>query len=140
MGIEKGKKVTLDYTVSTDGQAVDSSRDRDPFVYVHGEGRILPALAKDLEGMEPGEKKTIIISPEEAYGKRNDSALKEVSRSILPGNVEPETGMLLESKTADGTKSTVRIAEVKKDTIVIDLNHPLAGKTLKFEIEVKSVE
>ncbi len=140
MGIENGKKVTLDYTVSTDGQTVDTSQGRGPFVYVHGEDNILPGLAEALEGMESGEKKTITIPPEKAYGERTGEAFKEIPRSILPGDVEPEVNMLLESMSPEGEKAVVKIAEVKEETIVVDLNHPLAGKTLEFDVEIKSVE
>ncbi|MBD3425893.1 MAG: peptidylprolyl isomerase [Candidatus Omnitrophica bacterium] len=140
MGIEKGKKVTLNYTVTTEGQTVDSTEGTEPFVYVHGEEKILPALAENLEGMEIGEKKSIEIPPEKAYGARSEAAFKELPRTALPGNVEPQVGMLLESKSPSGATSVIRISEIKPDTVVVDLNHPLAGKTLTFDVEIMSVD
>lgn len=138
--IQKGKEVSFDYTLTVDGQIIDSSQDKEPLTYVHGEGRIIPGLARQMEGMKVGDEKDILVNPEEAYGEVNPNAFQEVPKSKLPANIEPRVGMALQANASDGRSQLVRIAEVKDDSVVIDMNHPLAGKKLNFHIEVVSIK
>ena len=138
--IQKGKEVSFDYTLTVEGQIIDSSQNKEPLTYVHGEGKIIPGLARQLEGMKIGDKKDIPVNPEEAYGEINPNAFQEVPKSKLPGNVEPRIGMTLQANAPDGRSQLVRITEVKDDSIVIDMNHPLAVKKLNFQIEVVSIK
>jgi FKBP-type peptidyl-prolyl cis-trans isomerase 2 len=140
MTIEKGKKVSFDYTLTVDGQVVDSSKEREPLSYVHGEGKIIPGLASELEGMKEGQEKTVEVSPEDAYGKEDPEAFKEISKGSLPEGLEPKTGMMLQMQGPEGQPVPVKVAEVKDEAVVLDLNHPLAGKTLNFDVKVISVE
>jgi FKBP-type peptidyl-prolyl cis-trans isomerase 2 len=140
MTIEKGKKVSFDYTLTVDGQVVDSSKEREPLSYVHGEGKIIPGLASELEGMKEGQEKTVEVSPEDAYGKEDPEAFKEISKGSLPEGLEPKTGMMLQMQGPEGQPVPVKVAEVKDEAVVLDLNHPLAGKTLSFDVKVISVE
>ncbi|MCF7875395.1 MAG: peptidylprolyl isomerase [Candidatus Omnitrophica bacterium] len=140
MAIEKGKKVSFDYTLTVDGQVIDSSKEREPLSYVHGEGKIIPGLASELEGMKEGQEKIVKVSPEDAYGKENPEAFKEVPKSSLPKDLEPKAGMMLQMQGPEGQAVPVKVAEVKDEEVVLDLNHPLAGKTLKFDVKVISVE
>ncbi len=138
--VENGKKVSFEYMITVDGQAVDSSQGRQPLEYVHGEGKILPGISKELKGMRVGEDKKFTVPPEDGYGKRDEKALKEVPRSSLPGEIELKVGMPLQTRTPDGRAWVVKIVEIKEDTVVLDFNHPFAGKTLAFEVKVVSVE
>ncbi len=140
MTIQKGSKVSFDYTLSVDGKIVESSEGKEPLQYTHGEGQIIPGLSRQLEGLHEGDEKKILLPPEEAYGKVNPNAFKEVLKSQLPPNLDPQVGMMLRLKTQEGGSVPVRIAEVKKDAIALDLNHLLAGKTLDFQVKIISIE
>jgi FKBP-type peptidyl-prolyl cis-trans isomerase SlpA len=90
--------------------------------------------------MKLNEKKTITISKEEAYGESREDLIQEVDKSQLPEDITPEVGMGLVSKSADGNEMNLLIVEVKESTIVIDGNHPLAGKELTFDLEVVDIQ
>lgn len=140
MTIEKGKKVNFEYTLTVEGEVVDTSKGRGSFEYVHGQGQIIPGLSKQLEGMQAGDEKKITIAPEEGYGVVNPEAIKEVPKSSLPPDIDVKPGMYLQMKTNAGQPMPIRVSDVKEDTIVLDLNHPLAGKTLEFDVTIVSVE
>jgi len=138
--IKDGKKVAFSYTLTVDGKVVDSSEGREPAQYTHGKGEIIPGLSKQLEGMRVGDQKTIVVPPEEGYGMANPTRLREIARSSLPADIDPKVGMLLEMRTPDGKAFPVRISELKKDTVVIDYNHPLAGKALQFQVKILTIQ
>ncbi len=140
MTIEKGKEVTFSYTLKVDGEVIDSSEKHGPITYTHGQGQIIPGLASNLEGLTEGTEKQVTVPPAQAYGKINTEAFKEVPKSSLPEKVEPKEGMLLQVKTQQGQNVPVKISEVKDETIVLDLNHPLAGKTLDFDVKIESIK
>jgi len=140
MTIQQGKIVSFDYTLTVDGEVVDTSKGKEPLQYTHGEGKIIRGLAKQLEGMKVEEEKRIVVNPEEAYGPINPAAFQEVLKSSLPSDLKPEKGMRLRSKDQTGKTSIVKIADVKEDAIVLDLNHPLAGKTLTFDVKIVSIK
>lgn len=140
MSIQEGNKVSLDYTVSVEGTVVDSSDEHGPLEYTHGQGKIISGLANRLEGLEEGEEKKFEVPPEEAYGEPNPDAHKEFPKSSLPEEVEPKVDMLLQVQDSNGQTRPVKISEVKDESIVLDLNHPLTGKTLNFEVKVLSVD
>lgn len=137
--IEKGKKVKLNYVLMVDDDIVQSSKGGEPFEYVHGETQIISGLASELEGLKQGDEKTIVVPPEKGYGESSSAAFKEFPRSSLPPEINPEVGMQLEVRGSSGDPRPAKISEVKDETIVLDLNHPLAGKTLKFEVKVLEV-
>jgi len=140
MAIEKGKHVLFDYTLTVDGKKIDSSDNNGPLKYVHGEGDIIPGLERQLEGLDAGVEKKIEVIASEGYGEKDVDAFYEIKKTKLPSNIEPKAGMTLEVKNEDGSFIPVKISEVKEEAVVIDLNHPLAGKTLQFEIKIISVE
>lgn len=140
MAIQNGRKVPLEYTLTVDGEVVDSSEKHGPLQYTHGEGQIISGLADRLEGLQEGAEKTIEVSPEQAYGKMNPEAFKEFPKSSLPQDLEPKVGMLLQVQRQNGQAVPAKISEVKEDSIILDLNHPLAGKTLTFDVKILSVE
>ena len=140
MTIQKGKQVTFDYTLTVDGKVIDSSSGKKPLEYTQGDGKLISGLARQLEGMRAGDERTIVVSPEEAYGKIDPAASQEVPLSALPPNVKPEVGMTLQAQDPNGGMLLMRIAQIKKDTAVMDLNHPLAGKKLTFNVKILSVK
>ena len=138
--IEKGKKVKLNYSLSINGEVVDSTTGDEPLEFVQGEEILLPALEKSLEGMQKGEKKKIVLSPADGYGPLDDEAFKELPKTILPPEIEPQPGMIVELQTEDGQNIPAVIWEIKEDTIIFNMNHPLAGQSLEFDVEVVDVE
>lgn len=140
IAIEKGKRVSFDYTLTVDGEVMDSSEGRSPLEYTHGEGQIVPGLEKEFEGMRVGDEKNVIVSPEEGYGVLNPDALQEIPRSSLPADATLEAGMSLQARDPNGNVFQVRVAGVKADTVVVDFNHPLAGKTLNFQVKILSIK
>jgi len=144
--IEEGKvvnensKVKVHYTLKVEGNVVDSSRQGDPFEVEMGKRQVIPGFENALMGMKAGETKNVSITPEDGYGEVNPQGIQEIKRDQLPPDIEPAAGMTLYATGADGQVIPVRIDEVKDDTVVINMNHPLAGKTLNFELEVMEVQ
>ncbi len=140
MIVEKGKEVSIDYTLTVEGEVIDSSQGKSPLQYTQGEGQIIVGLEKELEGLKVGDEKTVVVPPEEAYGLSDPEAFQEVPRSSLPSEIKPQVGMYVQAKGADGKVFPVKITEVKENMVVINFNHPLAGKTLKFDIKIVSIK
>ena len=138
--IQDGKNVAFDYILKVDDKIIDNSEGKEPFKYVHGQKMIVPGLEKALKGMKVGEIKTVVINPEEGYGIINKKAFRDIPRSKLPPELEPKEGMILQMRDPSGGALPVRIAEVKEDVVVLDLNHPLAGKVLCFDVKILSVK
>jgi len=140
MTIKNGSKVAFNYTLTVDGNVVDSSEGREPVEYTHGEGSILPGLSRQIKGMKQGDKKHIELQPQDGCGEVNSDAFREISRSDLPEDIEPQVDMMLQMQVSDGRVMPVRISEVKEESIVLDLNHPFAGKSLEFDIQIVSID
>jgi FKBP-type peptidyl-prolyl cis-trans isomerase SlyD len=138
--IAAGKKVKFDYTLTVDGQVVETTQGKQPLDYIHGQNQIIPGLEKQLEGMKVGDSKKIIVKPEDGYGPVMKEAFREFEKSKLPKDVEPQVGMMLELKDPEGNAYPAAISEVKETTVMLDFNHPLAGKELTFDVKVVSVE
>ena len=124
----------------SDGQVFDTSEGKEPLEFTLGQGKLIPGFEKGLIDMKLNEKKTITISQEEAYGESRQDLIQEVDKSQLPEDITPEVGMGLVSKSSDGNEMNLLIVEVKEATIVIDGNHPLAGKELIFDLEVVDIQ
>jgi FKBP-type peptidyl-prolyl cis-trans isomerase 2 len=138
--IERGSQVRLDYTGKLEsGEVFDTSAGKHPLEFVLGSGQIIPGLEKGLLGMKNGEKKTIAVIPEEAYGQPNPTLVQELPKGPLPPNMELKVGMVLLIRTPDGHPMPVKVNEVKDATVVLDFNHPLAGKKLFFEVDILNV-
>ena len=139
MTVSTGKQVTLEYTMKLDDQSVvDTNEGKEPLKVTQGRHEIIPGLEKALEGMAAGEKKKVTLAPTEAYGTVDPKAFQEVDKKMVPTEAQ-KVGTQLEGKTADGRKVFPRISEVKHETIVLDFNHPLAGKTLYFDVKVLDI-
>ena len=134
---KSGDKIQVHYTGKLeDGTTFDSSAGREPLQFQLGEGQVIPGFDQGIIGMEYGEKKTITIPPEQAYGDRRDDLVTEVESSVFPEEVKPAVGAKLQMELKDGNKIPVEITAIEGEKVTLDANHPLAGKTLIFEVEL----
>lgn len=138
--VQNNMVVSLDYTVRLeDGQSIDSSIGKTPLRYLHGHQNIIPGLEEALTGMRVGENHPhIIVPPEKAYGARTE-ATEWLPRDIFPVDGEIQPGMTFAVEDESGETYPLFIKEVKTDNVLVDYNHPLAGKTLSFEVTVVDV-
>lgn len=137
--IGKNSVVSIHYTLKDDeGQVVDSSEGREPLSYLHGADNLIPGLEKELEGKTAGQTFTATVPPEEAYGEPNPEMVQTISRDMFQGVDQIEPGMAFTAQGPQGQQQIV-VTEVDGDDITIDANHPMAGKTLHFEVEVADV-
>ncbi len=131
--------VGMEYTLTSDGTVVDSTNGRGPFHYVQGAGQIIPGLERQLVGLHVGDSKEVTVKPEDGYGVVDPAAVIEVPKTQLPKDVAPTVGMVLRGVNPNGKNFQARISEVKKDSVVLNLNHPLAGKTLTFKVKITDI-
>ena len=140
MKIANGTVVGIDYSLHLgDGQVIDASSPGEPLTYLHGEGQIVPGLESALAGLDVGERKQVVIEPADGYGPHDPAGLQEVPRKSFPPDFEPKAGMELTAEGPRGEPVPFVVREVRLETILIDLNHPLAGKTLHFDVTVREV-
>jgi len=131
------RRVKVHYTGRLeDGTVFDSSRDKEPLTVPLGQKRVIPGFEEALVGMETGEKKRVTISPRQAYGPHREELVTEVERSRFPDGLELREGQRLQLKNPAGIVTTVRIVSLRGDSATVDANHPLAGKTLVFDLEM----
>ena len=138
--IADGKKVKFEYTLKVDGAVVESSKGQEPLEYEHGQNQIVPGLEKALTGMKVGQEKSVTIAPADAYGEINKEAFREFPKTSFPEDLKPEVGMVIELEGPEGQKVPAVIWEIKDENVVLNFNHPLAGKTLNFDVKIVSVE
>jgi FKBP-type peptidyl-prolyl cis-trans isomerase SlyD len=139
MKAASGMVVTMHYTLTDDsGEILDSSRGGEPLSYLHGHGNIIPGLEKALEGVIAGHKAKVSVPAEEGYGEKNPEAIFEAPREHFPPDMELKVG---ERVTADGPEGPISfmIVSVNDKGAVLDANHPLAGQTLHFDVEIVRV-
>lgn len=140
MKIGQGSVVSLDYKLHLgDGTIIDQSEEGAPLHYLHGGGQIVPGLEKQLEGLDAGQSGKFVVQPAEGYGNHDPRGVQEVPKTSFPPDAKIEAGTEFAAQGPDGDVIPVTVREVKGDKVVIDLNHPLAGKTLHFDITVKDV-
>ena len=138
--IENGAKVELEYTLSDDaGKVLESNKGAKPLSFVQGAQQIIPGLERELVGMHPGEEKKIVVKPEDGYGPVEPAGQVEVPKEALPAE-SLQIGTRLMARNAAGDARLVIVKEIKEKTVVLDLNHPFAGKTLHFDVKVLGVE
>jgi len=138
--VQKGSIVRVHYTGRLrDGFIFDSSRGSEPLEFVIGAGMVIPGFERAIIGMQTGEKKTIEIAPEEAYGPYIEEFVKEVPRASLHVDFELEEGMTLELHSESGRVIPITVTKLTEDSATLDANHPLAGQTLVFDIELVSI-
>jgi len=140
MTVSSGTRVSIEYTLRLEDKAViDTNVGSEPLTYVHGSDQIVPGLQKGLEGMRIGESKQVTIKPEEGYGAVNPKDFVEVKKEEVPQDALT-VGAQLEGRDDSGRPFYARVVEVKNQTVVLDLNHPLAGKTLFFEVKILDIQ
>ncbi len=139
--VGKDRVVKFEYVLALDtGDVVDSSEGREPLAYLHGYGNIIPGLERQMEGMEVGEEKEIVVEPEEAYGPYIEGQVIQVPIQEFPEGLKPEVGMGIMVETADGRQIPYFITQITDDGMVyMDPNHPLAGQRLHFKVKVVEV-
>lgn len=138
--VKKGDTIRVHYTGKLeDGQEFDSSLKRDPLQFEVGTGSMIKGFENAVVDLKPGDKKTVTIVPEEAYGERDENLLIKMPKKSVPEGVTPEVGMRLQLANQQGQAVPVVVTEVLDDSLRLDANHPLAGKTLVFDIEVVEI-
>ena len=140
MKIGKGSVVSLEYSLHLgDGKVVDASAPGETMAFIQGEGQIVPGLERALEGLGVGDQRQVVVVPADGYGDHEARGVQEVPRTAFPEDTRPEPGMELMAQGPDGDPVPFVVREVGLETVVIDLNHPLAGKTLHFDVTVREV-
>ena len=140
MRISEQKVVTMNYEVADDqGQLIDRSEEGDPLAYIHGNGQLIPGLETALEGRGKGDKVAVDVPPEQGYGERDEEGVQTVARNQFDDSVEIEVGMQFEAQEDDEGHQIVTVVAVDGENITLDTNHPLAGKNLRFEVEILDV-
>ncbi|HEX6929578.1 MAG TPA: peptidylprolyl isomerase [Gammaproteobacteria bacterium] len=139
MQISANKVVSIHYTLKNDkGDVLDTSSGREPLAYLQGAGNIVPGLEKALDGKSAGEKLNVSVTPEEGYGPRHDGLMQDVPRDAFQGVEDIQPGMQFHAQGPQGPL-VVTVVEAGDDTVKVDGNHPLAGETLHFDVEVTDV-
>lgn len=138
--IENGKTVVFDYTLKIDGKVVESSEGKKPVQYVQGSKSVIKGLQNALLGLQAGDKRSITLKPEEAYGVVNPQAIKEIDKSKFDKDATFKKGMVVQLESASKKVAAGIVAEIKDKSIVVNFNHPLAGKTLTFDVAIKDVK
>ena len=138
--VKDGDKVKVHYTGTLeDGETFDSSEGREAFEFTLGQNMVIPGFEKAVLGLAVGNETTVTLSPDDAYGNPMPEMVTPVPREQLPAELSPEVGMMLQANAPDGSVMQVQIKEVNDETITVDANHPLAGKTLTFQIRLVEI-
>ncbi|HEY8508069.1 MAG TPA: peptidylprolyl isomerase [Steroidobacteraceae bacterium] len=139
MIVDQDSVVTIHYTLRDDaGRVLDSSEPQEPISYLHGHGNLVPGLERELTGKSVGDKLNVKLSPAEGYGERDEQLVHQVPRRALQGIDNISVGMRLHARTQHGT-TVVTVTKVAGDMVTLDGNHPLAGQTLNFEVEIADI-
>ena len=128
--------VSIEYTLTVDGNIVDASEENEPLEYLQGYQNIIPGLEKEMVGMQIGESREVTVLPKDGYGEMDPNALIEVPRSEFPKDFEIKPGLELQLQNQDNEVLNAVIIDVTPETVKLDLNHPLAGKELLFRVTV----
>ena len=137
--VEAGKLIKLDYTLTVNNQQIETSIGKKPLEFVIGDKSVIPGLERGLMGMHVGEEKLITVESKDAYGEVDPKAFKEFPKTSMPKGAEPKVGMVLQAQAPDGESFPATISEIKGDKVVLDFNHPLAGKQLKFQVKILDI-
>jgi peptidylprolyl isomerase len=135
-----GNVVSVHYTATLDsGEVFDTSQGRQPLEFEIGKGNMIQGFENAVRGMQLNESKTVTLPPAEAYGERDDSLLRTFARNTLPAEMSPEIGQSVTLQSNQGQKMPARISHVDDEKVVVDMNHPLAGQALTFEIHLVAI-
>lgn len=137
---QAGNTVRVHYTGTLeDGTQFDSSRGAEPLEFAMGQGQLIAGFENAVAGLTTGESCTVTLAPEQAYGESNPDMVQQVARELMPEDVELEPGMVLQGQAGDGSVDNFTVVSLTEETVTLDANHPLAGKTLTFEIELVAI-
>jgi FKBP-type peptidyl-prolyl cis-trans isomerase SlyD len=134
--VTDGQVVSMEYTLRVDGKVIDSSASGDPLEYLHGAANIIPGLEREMDGMLIGESKNVLVVAEDGYGEVDEEAFLEAPRSEFPEDMPLKPGLEMELTGPDGNPMYARVERVEGETVVLNMNHPLAGKELNFDVKV----
>jgi FKBP-type peptidyl-prolyl cis-trans isomerase 2 len=137
--VSEGNMIKVSYALTVDGKVIDSSKKGSPLEFKVGSKQVITGFESAVIGMKIGEKKSFQVAPDEGYGHENPKAIQELSKDRLPAHLKPEVGMSLHATTPTGQTLTGRITEIQGDTVIVNFNHPLAGKTLNFDVEIVEI-
>ena len=137
---KNGDAIKIHYTGKLeDGNVFNDSREGQPLEFIVGGGEVMPGIEKGVIGMEPGDTKTIEIPPEDGFGPRRKELVIDFPKSKMPDQITPTLGQRLKMQHPDGGHIELMITDVKEETITLDANHPLAGQTLIFDLELVEI-
>ena len=140
MSISDGKSISMEYTLTLeDKKVLDTNVGGDPLNFTQGSHQIIPGLETALEGMKVGESKQVTVAPEQGYGPINPQAVEEVPIDKIPEEAR-KVGAQLQGKDGQGRMVHPRVTEVKEQVVVLDFNHPLAGKKLFFDVKILDIQ
>lgn len=134
--VQNGLVVSMEYTLSVDGEILDSSKDAGPLQFLAGYDNIVPGLEREMVGMKIGESKDVLVLPEDGYGEFDEEAFMEVPRSEFPSDMELEAGLELNVSDEDGQHQLAFVESFDDEKVRLDFNHPLAGAELQFNVKV----
>ena len=138
--VREGKQISFEYILKLDDQIVlDANVDGKPLTYIHGLGQLMPGLENGLKGLKVGEGKKIVVLPEDGYGSIDEHAYMEVDKASIPPEVL-KVGAIVEGRDSTGYPIYPRIKEIGEDEVILDYNHPLAGKILYFDVKVLEIK
>ena len=138
--IKNGSLVRFEYTLSDEnGTVLQTNKGKNPITYTHGRHELILGLEKGLSGMEINEEKSFCVQPEEGYGPLDRNGFKEVPKTEIPVAAQ-KVGTALNARASEGESRVVHVSEVKRESVILDFNHPLAGKTLNFDVKVLNIE
>jgi len=137
--IEDGVVVSLNYVLTVDGEEIARTEEGEPMDYLHGAENIVPGLEAALTGKVLGDRVSVTLKPADAYGDYDDENVEELDREDVPNADELEAGMIIEVEDEEGFTYLATVREVSADTVILDYNPPLAGKTLTYDVEVTAL-
>ena len=137
--VDDGKVISMHYTLQVDGKVVDSSEGGEPLQFIQGMGHIIPGLEHELYDMEVGQSKSVTVPAKEGYGETDAAAYMDVPREAFPQDIPLEKGTELELRDQGGHPVYARVAQVGDENVRLDMNHPLAGKELHFDVKIAGV-
>lgn len=138
--VKDGLMISLEYTLKdTEGKVLETNKGKEPLKYVHGQKMMIPGLERELTGMKVGGEKHVTVKPEDAYGKVNPNAVQEIPKEQIPPN-GLKVGAVLAARSPDGAVLPITVREIKEKTVVVDMNHPMAGRTLVFDVKIVAIE
>jgi len=138
--VEKGLYVSVDYKGTLqNGEVFDTSQGSQPLEVQMGVGQLIEGFERELMGMSLNEKKMFTLNPDEAYGQRDESLTRDFPRADFPAEMEPQVGMTIALQTPEGRQMPAQITYLDEEKLSVDLNHPLAGEPLTFDIEVVGI-